>query len=78
MIIIKTTNFGKAVKHKLIDMDLTQNWLIEEVKKRTGRFFDSSYLHKILNGTCNSSEFICVISDILQINDEVPAERKIG
>lgn len=78
VISIKTTNFGKAVKHRLIDMDLTQNWLIEEVRRKTGLFFDSSYLQKILNGTCNSPKIIEAISEILQINDGISEDRKIG
>ena len=31
-----TTNFGKSVKKRLIDLNKTQNWLIEEVKVKTG------------------------------------------
>ena len=46
----KTSDFGKAVKIRLVEMDKTQEWLIEQVKERTGVFFDSSYLHKILTG----------------------------
>ena len=43
-------NFGKQVRIRLIEMDKTQEWLIEQVKERTGDFFDSSYLHRILSG----------------------------
>lgn len=46
----QTSDFGKAVKIRLIEMGQTQEWLIEQVKKETGAFFDSSYLHKILAG----------------------------
>lgn len=46
----KTTDFGKAVKIRLIELEQTQEWLIEQVKARTGDFFDSSYLHRILAG----------------------------
>ena len=46
----KTTDFGKAVKVRLIELDKTQEWLIEQVKAKTGDFFDSSYLHRILTG----------------------------
>lgn len=46
----QTNEFGKAVKIRLIELDKDQNWLIEQVKERTGDFFDSSYLHRILSG----------------------------
>lgn len=47
----KTTDFGKAVKIRLIELEKTQEWLIEQVKERTGdRSFDSSWLHRILSG----------------------------
>lgn len=44
------SDFGKAVKIRLIELEKTQNWLIEQVEKKTGDFFDSSYLHRILTG----------------------------
>lgn len=47
----KTTDFGKAVKIRLIEMEKTQVWLIEQVKEKTGdRSFDTSWLHRILSG----------------------------
>ena len=45
-----TTEFGKQVRIRLIEMGKTQEWLIDQVKERTGDFFDSSYLHRILAG----------------------------
>ena len=44
------SDFGKAVKIRLIEMGKTQTWLIEQVRERTGAFFDSSWLHRILTG----------------------------
>ena len=46
----KVSDFGMAVKIRLIEMQKTQDWLIEQVKERTGDYFDSSYLHRILTG----------------------------
>ena len=43
-------DFGKAVRIRLIEMNKDQNWLIEQVKERTGDYFDSSYLHRLLAG----------------------------
>ena len=46
----KLTDFGMAVKVKLLEMGKTQEWLIAQVKERTGDFFDSSYLWRLLYG----------------------------
>ena len=45
-----SNNFGKRVKIRLIEMGKNQEWLINQVKEKTGDFFDSSYLHRILSG----------------------------
>ena len=45
-----TSDFGKAVKIRLIELEKDQNWLIEQVKERTGDYFDSSYLYKLMAG----------------------------
>ena len=76
----KTTDFGKAVKIRLIELDQTQEWLIEQVKERTGDYFDSSYLHRLLsgktpgdtgwNGKPGKAE---VIREILGLNEEPDA-----
>ena len=74
----KTTEFGKAVKIRLIEMDKTQEWLIQQVKERTGDFFDSSYLHRLMAGTTPGKSGkdgkpgkIDVICDILDLKDDV-------
>lgn len=46
----QTNDFGKAVKIRLIELEKTHEWLIEQVKERTGDYFDSSYLHRLLSG----------------------------
>ena len=46
-----TSDFGKAVKIRLIELDKNQTWLIDQVKERTGdSSFDHSWLHRILSG----------------------------
>jgi hypothetical protein len=67
---INASEFGKAVKIRLIEMDKTQDWLIEQVRNRTGLFFDSSYLWKILNGVVATPGMIAAIREIL----DLPAE----
>lgn len=46
----KTTDFGKAVKIRLVELEKTQDWLIQQVKERTGDYFDSSYLYRLMAG----------------------------
>ena len=66
-----TTDFGKSIKKKLVDLDLTQNWLIEQVTEKTGLFFDSSYLNKILTGKKATPKIVRAIREILEL-EEVP------
>ena len=73
----KTTDFGKAVKIRLVEMEKTQEWLIEQVKTKTGDFFDSSYLHRILAGKMPAESGYKgkpgkaeIIREILGINEE--------
>ncbi len=59
------TEYGKSIKVALVQMDKTQNWLISEVAARTGLFFDSSYLHKIMTGELATPSIVKAINDIL-------------
>ena len=61
------TDFRKAVKIALVEQDKKAKWLIEEVAKRTGLYFDDSYLSKILNGKNNNPKIVEAIKDILGI-----------
>ena len=60
------TDWGKNVKIRLTELGKTQNWLIEEVKKRTGLYFDGSYLHRMLTGKEKSPTIIRTIDEILE------------
>ena len=42
--------YEKKVRHRLIDLDRSQTWLIEQVKAATGQYCDSSLLHKMFAG----------------------------
>lgn len=59
--------FGVQIKMKLIEQNKTQNWLIEELKKATGLFVDSSVMYKLLVGTNGNPKFITAIEKILDI-----------
>ncbi len=65
------TSFGKSVKIRLIEMEKTQDWLIEQVRNRTGLFFDSSYLWKIMNGVVATPGMVEAIREILDLPDPV-------
>ena len=74
---MKADNFGKQVKIRLIELDKTQEWLINQVKEKTGDFFDSSYLHRILsgklpaeNGRNGKPGKAAVIREILGLSEE--------
>jgi hypothetical protein len=63
-----TSEFGKTIKKRLIDLDKNQNWLIEEIRRETGgMFIDSSYLQKILNGNRSPQKIVDAICRILEI-----------
>lgn len=64
------TVFGKAIKKKLVDLERPQKWLIEQVRERTGLYFDDSYLHKIVTGKLESPKIVQAIREIL----DLPAE----
>lgn len=62
---IPLTEYGKFVKKSLIEKDKSQEWLINEVAKKTGMYVDSSVLNKILTGRTNSENLISAINEIL-------------
>lgn len=61
------TDFGKKIKIALIEKNASQDWLIKEVKQRTGLYFDSSYLNKIMTGTNKNPTIVTCICSILEI-----------
>lgn len=65
------SDFGKRVKKRLIDLDRNQNWLMEQVRERTGgMFIDSAYLQKILSGERSPQKIIDAICEALGIDKE--------
>lgn len=64
------TEFGKTIKKRLIDMDKSQAWLIEEIKARTGLYCDTSYLWKLMNGRANQPQIMAVIRDALDLPED--------
>lgn len=60
-------DLGKKIKKKLVDINQTQAWLIEQVKEDTGKYFDSSYLYKIFVGSLKTPDIVNSICKILNI-----------
>lgn len=59
------SDYGISIKVALLQMGKTQNWLIDEVAKRTGLYFDSSYLHKVMTGALATPSIVNAINEIL-------------
>ena len=68
---VKICQYGKEIKKRLVDIDKTQVWLIGEVAKDTGLYFDRSYLHKVMVGKNNNPKIKTSIFSILGV--PVPA-----
>lgn len=60
-------NFGKEVKKKLVDIDQTQKWLMDQISKKTGLYMDGFYLHKILTGQSANPKIVAAIREILDM-----------
>lgn len=56
------------MKKRLIDMDHTQRWLIEQVRDETQMYCDESLLKKIYEGRVHSERIEAAIRKILNIN----------
>lgn len=63
----KTSDFGKEVKIRLVEMEKSQAWLIEQVKEKTGLYFDDSYLWKINAGMIATPSIVAAIREILSM-----------
>jgi hypothetical protein len=61
------TPLGIEIKTKLISIGETQEWLISQIKNRTGMYVDSSNLYKLMRGTLNSSKMETAIKKVLHI-----------
>ena len=64
------TPFGKQIKKRLVDIDRTQAWLIEQLRAVTGLYFDRSYMHKIQTGQLSTPKIVRAIQDILDLPEQ--------
>ena len=76
MAVRNLSDFGKDIKRRLIDIEKNQAWLIEQLRKKTGLYVDSSYMYKIQTGQLNTPKIITAICEILELPvDELPKEE---
>ena len=61
------TPFGKEVKKRLVDLEQSQDWLMQQITAKTGLFMDSGYMHKVLTGERNAPRIVQAIREILDI-----------
>lgn len=61
------TDYGMKIKVRLLELGQNQNWLIGKVRDKTGLFFDSGYLYKIMVGAEKSPNIVSAINEILSI-----------
>ena len=62
------TNYGKEVKKKLVEHNMTQEELIKKIKTvLPNRYVDGSLLNKIFSGVVKDSAIIPIINNILDI-----------
>lgn len=67
---IPTTEFGKEIGKRLVDLNQTNAWLINQVRERTGLYFDSSYLHRIKIGTNRNHKVVSAIREVLSLPEK--------
>lgn len=59
--------FGQKIEICLVKTNRTNAWLIDQVAKDTGKYFDRSYLHKIKTGEAATPGIVASICRILDI-----------
>jgi len=60
----------KAVKHRLIDLGMTQRQLCKAVTDRTGRYCDNATVKRVLDGTTKRTPIREAIWEILDLPKE--------
>lgn len=62
--------FKKAVKHRLVDMDWTQEQLCQAVAEKTGRYCTRATMSKIFTGKIRSPVLVTAIMEVLDLHEE--------
>lgn len=63
------TEFGRSIKIRLMDTGMEQKELVARVREKTGKYFDSWYLWKIINGDIKTPTMVNAICEILDIEN---------
>ena len=63
----KFSDFGLAVKTKLLKLGKDQKWLETTVSEKTGLYVDSGYMYKILTGQRNAPKIVAAIREVLEM-----------
>ena len=69
-------SFGKKINHRLIALDQSKGWLIEEVKRHTGLYFDRSYLRKIETGKSATPKIVDARCEILGSSGQADCTKR--
>lgn len=62
--------FKRQVKHRLVDLDWTQERLCKEVSERTGRYCTRATMSKIFTGKIRSPVLEEAIAEVLNLQKE--------
>lgn len=62
--------YGKRIKHRLVDLGKTQTWLAAQVQERSGRYCDASLIGKVIRGEARSATITSEIERVLEITSE--------
>ncbi len=66
---INDSAFGRVVKVRLMEKNMTQEQLCKAVQERTGKYFDSSYLWKVCNGVLKTPDIVSAICEIMELDN---------
>lgn len=61
------SKFGIEVKKRLLETGHNQQWLVENVREKTGLYVDSPYISNVLLGNRSPAKIITAICEILDI-----------
>ena len=61
------SDFGRKIKIRLIEIGKNRLWLIDQVKAKTGMYFDGGYLWRIENEQRAPEKIVAAIKEILEI-----------
>jgi len=65
------TPFGIFVKMKLLELNKTQNWLIEQAKMvDSSIYIDSSVMNKVLTGQIKTGKVVDAVKKVLTIKED--------